>query len=328
MKNKRIFWGRDFRTRFKKELDRFDVQKNGVYLAEVDDEGLTEAEAAALRDDPKGSLESPVLPFPFSYTDAERFADDYDLWGSAHMETLLRASGEVLTLDETSKDLGMDQYGAWAVMQPQNDPMTHKLLPVLQPSVFFDNIVLEWRGKDGGEMSGFFHGLFDLCNDRGLEADSRGVIRILFLERDGITYAVPDNEKKVVNISRLYVTRDNLREYLKEIGKDTPDMLADFPGLGEGKDGSGGIAPEKTTSKRQRTDPMAVEIDDILKDGLPPKVAAVWAELVKRCGPGGGCCLKHEERDTGLVITWRGAQGQIKSLTKKGLQSRLERLPR
>jgi len=73
---------------------------------------------------------------------------------------------------------------------------------------------------------------------------------------------------------------------------------------------------------------MAIEIDDILEKGTPRKVAAVWAELVKRCDSGGGCCLKHEERDDGLVITWRGAQSQVKPLTKKALQGRLERLPR
>ena len=81
MKNKRIFGERDFRARFEKVLDRFDVQNNGVYLAEVDTAeadaaGLSNEEKEALFDYPDGSLENPVLPFPFSYADAERFSDE------------------------------------------------------------------------------------------------------------------------------------------------------------------------------------------------------------------------------------------------------------
>lgn len=222
MKNKRIFGERDFCEYFKKVLDRFEIKKEGVFLAAGDifENSLSEDELAVLRPHPYKSRGEPALAFPFSYSDAEKIVSFYDLWDEVHMRRLCCASEEIMPLEQVAELLETDLPGIWALMQPQNDQITNQLLPVLQPSVFFDRVYLHWRGEGGEELGGDFHGLFDLFNSRGIQADSRGRVEISFLERKGAFYAVPSGRKKqIVNVSHVYVTRGELDNYLQAIGK-------------------------------------------------------------------------------------------------------------
>ncbi len=222
MKNKRVFGERDFREYFKKVLDRFEVKKEGVFLAAGDmfEDLLSEDELAVLRPHPWKSRDNPALAFPFSYSDAEKFASFYDLWGEVHMRRLCCASEEIMSLEHVAELLEIDLSGLWALMQPQNDSITNQLLPVLQPSVFFDRVYLHWRGESGEEVGGDLHGLFELFNSRGIRADSRGRVEVSFLEKEGVFYAIPSGrEKPIVNVSRIYVTRGDLDNYLQAVGK-------------------------------------------------------------------------------------------------------------
>lgn len=156
MKNRRIFEKEDFHEYFKKVEGRFKIEERGVFLADIDEDemALSEQEADPLREYPWHSRSTPALAFPFSYSDAEEFTNFFDLWGQAHMERLLCASGDILTLEQAAEKLVTDMYGVWRLMQPQNDPFTNQLLPVLQPSVFFSKAYLHWRAEDGRQLAG------------------------------------------------------------------------------------------------------------------------------------------------------------------------------
>lgn len=278
MKNDRFFGERDFLEYFANVAYRFDIEAGGVFLAAEENlENLSKAERRAIREYPHTSRDTPALEFPFSYLEAEQFAVCFELWSDADMEGLLLATGELFTLDQVAKELKTDIYGVWRLMQPQNDPHTHEGLPVLQPSVFFDNVYLHWRGEDGGEMGGDNHGLFELFNSRGLAADSRGVVKVPFLVRDGVFYAVPKSVKLKVNVSRVYVTCDDLNSYRQAIGERPIEV--------ERTGGKTERIVRPLTSKKKTPDNTGRKDPFSLKTTISACLQAFWKDRKRK--PGG-----------------------------------------
>lgn len=334
------------------------LKADGVYLVPPPSGrvmGITWPEIKRLYDLPENTSERPilVLSFPFSKDSFLQFIHRFNLEGDCNFVSLEAISKRWHTIDKASERLSIEPVEIFQLLKVGDISFSVYLVdPVFVKEIggngslkkivgLFEVDGLRHLNWTESQVSGI--NLFRVCLSHEEIGFTDNRIGVHCKEFCAARQNDPFGTNAIVDHtflkSQIVISDENLRDYLKsskamvagprgaslEIASEaTATTIPSYQSVSR----KAGGKQEKGGRRRQRQDALAVEIDGILNQGTPANVNSVWAELVKRCGSNGCCCLYHRETNNGPVIDWRGSQGQRKTLTKKALESRLIRTPR
>ncbi|MFO7831098.1 MAG: hypothetical protein R6V18_03820 [Desulfuromonadaceae bacterium] len=80
----------------------------------------------------------------------------------------------------------------------------------------------------------------------------------------------------------------------------------------------------ESTPHTERMDPLRALIVKVLQEGISSDPESVWLALLDRKGDGTIICSHEDEK--GTVIKWKDSEGNFKTLTKRALRGRIQRL--